>query len=217
MSIFVFFRWVPRSEIAGSILKFCRNLHTVFCRSCSTFPQRTRVPFPPYPPQRSLFVLCLVTAFLTLSLKKNVPATPPQRSLRDNKQLLTQADLSPQKQLLRYISHSSDKETEAQSWNQKALVSGLSNPKPDSHLTTEKDPAGYNAQNPSPLRGLWDHSIISPKNDTCLRPRSTCSQLSLKPLRSSPKLPFNHQIWVLPSVPFWPDPRDVKDCHSPWA
>ena len=37
--------------------------------------------------------------------------------------------------------------------NQKALVSGLSNPNPDSHLITEKDPSDYNAQNLSPLRG----------------------------------------------------------------
>ena len=161
MSIFVCFRWVPRSEIAGSILKFCRNLHTVFCRSYSTFPQCTRVPFPPHPPQRSLFVLCLVTSFLTLSLKKNVPATPPQRSLRDNKQLLTQADLSPQKQLLRYISHSSDKETEAQSWKPESTGKWIIKPK--SWLPPHHREGSFRLQctKPKPSQGVCETSASS--------------------------------------------------------
>ena len=72
-SIFVFFRYIPRSGIAGSydspIFRFLSNLH-IFgdffgYRNLRSHQQCTRVPLPPQPHQHLLFGLILVTAILT--------------------------------------------------------------------------------------------------------------------------------------------------------
>ena len=72
ISVFILFRYIPRSGIAAShgssIFSYLKNLHTVFIEAAPVYissQQCTGVPFLPHPCQHLLFVEFLMVTILT--------------------------------------------------------------------------------------------------------------------------------------------------------
>ena len=72
ISVFVFFKWIPRSEITGSngnyIFNFLGTLHNIFYSSCTKLYSHQHfmwIPFSSHPGQHLLFVVFLMIAILT--------------------------------------------------------------------------------------------------------------------------------------------------------
>ena len=78
VNVFVFFRYISESGIAGSygssILNFLRNVHTVFhsaCTSLLSHQECTKVPFSPHPHHLLLFLVFFITAIL-IGMKRHL-------------------------------------------------------------------------------------------------------------------------------------------------